>query len=412
MLKSNLKRSFLLLAGGLLLTLGCQKNLGGQKLQPKAELQASGGSNQIIAAVDDSYHLVWSDEFDGSSVDDNKWNIDNGNPGVNNEKEYYQAANATISAGNLVITAKNQSVAGQPFTSAKLTTFGKFDVTYGRIEARIKLPAFQGSWPAFWMLGSNIGTANWPGCGEIDIMEQVNTNNTILGTMHWDGGNGHVQYGSSLAANPTDYHVYAVEWDNSSIRWYVDNTLFNTGNIAGNINNTGAFHLPFFLILNLAVGGDLPGQTVNTNALPANMYVDYVRVYQKNGGTQAPPIGQSITLKGFNGKYVSGENGTHAMECNRDVAQDWEHFTVVDAGNGKIALKSMNKFVSSENGLQPITCNRTSIGDWEKFDWVINTDGTIFLRGNNGKYISSENGTQPMTCNRVSPSGWEAFLIN
>ncbi|NCD70781.1 family 16 glycosylhydrolase [Mucilaginibacter agri] len=357
-----------------------------------------------------TYQLVWSDEFDGSSVDGSKWNIDNGNPNVNNEKEYYQAANAAVTGGNLVITAKKQSVGGQPYTSAKLNTSGKFSVQYGRIEARIKMPMVQGTWPAFWMLGSNIGSVGWPQCGEIDIMEHVNTSNTILGTMHWNN-NGHVQYGSSTNTTPGDYHVYAVEWDASGIRWYVDNTLYVTGNTANNINNTGAFQLPFYIILNLAVGGDLPGQTINDGGLPTTMSVDYVRVY-KLTNTSTAPIGQTITLKGFNNQYVSGENGTQAMNCNRPTASTWEQFTVVDAGGGKIALQSMGKYVSSENGTQAITCNRATFSDWEKFDWVPTADGKVTLRGNNGKFISSENGTQPMTCTRATASGWEAFGVN
>lgn len=133
-------------------------------------------------------------------------------------------------------------------------------------------------------------------------------------------------------------------------------------------------------------------------------------------GTQSsasgPPIGSVITLKGFNNLYVSSENGTQAMNCNRSTASAWEQFTVVDAGGGKIALKAMNKYVSSENGTQAITCNRTTFGDWEKFDWIPTTDGKVTLRGNNGKFISSENGTQPMTCTRTTASGWEAFGIN
>ncbi|MDP9079818.1 MAG: family 16 glycosylhydrolase [Bacteroidota bacterium] len=367
--------------------------------------------SKTTAARAVTYQLVWSDEFNGTSVDGSKWNIDNGNPNVNNEKEYYQSANATVTGGNLVITAKNQSVGGQPYTSAKLETAGKFSTTYGRIEARIKLPAFQGSWPAFWMLGNNINTVGWPNCGEIDIMEQVNTNNTILGTMHWNGGSGHVQYGSSTTATSTDYHVYAVEWDTNSIRWYVDNTLYQTGNILNNINNTGAFHNPFYIILNLAVGGDLPGQTVNTGALPSSMLVDYVRVYAATT-TSGPPIGQTITLKGFNNDYVSSENGTQAMNCNRTTASAWEQFTVIDEGGGKVALQSMGKYVSSENGAMPITCNRTSVGAWETFTWGTNADGTITLQGSNGDFVSSENGTQAMTCNRTSASGWEAFKVN
>lgn len=358
-----------------------------------------------------TYTLIWSDEFDGTGVDGSKWNIDNGNPGVNNEKEFYQADNATVTGGNLVITARQQSVGGQPYTSAKLETYGKFSTTYGRIEARIKLPMVQGTWPAFWMLGNSINQGTpWPDCGEIDIMEHVNTTNTILGTMHWNGGSGHVQYGSSTTTTPGDYHVYAVEWDAQSIRWYVDGTLYVTGNIANNINNTGAFHNPFYIILNLAIGGDLPGNTIDNGSLPTTMMVDYVRVYSMNSA--GPPVGQTITLKGNNGLYVSGEDGLKAMNCNRTTAQAWEQFLVVDAGNGKVALQSMGQYVSSENGVNPITCNRTSFSGWEEFNWINNSDGTISLQGNNGDFVSSENGTQSMTCNRTSAQGWEKFLVN
>ncbi|MEN0052398.1 MAG: glycoside hydrolase family 30 beta sandwich domain-containing protein [Mucilaginibacter sp.] len=130
------------------------------------------------------------------------------------------------------------------------------------------------------------------------------------------------------------------------------------------------------------------------------------------GSSTTAPIGQNVTIKGINNMYVSSENGTQAMNCNRPTASAWETFTVVDAGAGKVALQSQGKYVSSENGTQAITCNRTTVSDWEKFDWVVNADGKISFKGNNGKYISSENGTQPMTCNRATISGWEAFGIN
>ncbi|WP_183572087.1 family 16 glycosylhydrolase [Mucilaginibacter sp. X5P1] len=399
---------------GIVLTLGlmvtsCKKDISStntSKTPEAVNMVKPMANNKAV-----TYQLVWSDEFNGTSVDQTKWNIDNGNPGVNNEQEYYQAANVTETGGNLVITAKQQSVGGQPYTSAKLETSGKFSTQYGRIEARIQLPMVNGTWPAFWMLGNNISTVGWPDCGEIDIMEHVNTTNTILGTMHWNGGNGHVQYGSSTTTTPGSFHVYAVEWDNNSINWYVDNTLYVTGNIANNINNTGAFQLPFYLILNLAIGGDLPGNNIDNGSLPTSMLVDYVRVY-KGVTTSGPPIGQTITLKGFNGDYVSSEDGTQAMTCTRTVAQGWEQFLVVDAGNGKIALESQGKYVSSENGTMPITCNRTSYGAWEEFTWGTNPDGTITLQGNNGDYISSEDGTQAMTCNRTTASGWESFGVN
>jgi beta-glucanase (GH16 family) len=389
----------------------CKKDLS-RTSSPAQDAQVSRPDLSTPNAKATTWQLIWSDEFNGTSVDQSKWNIDVGNPNVNNEKESYQAANLTESGGNLVITARQQNVGdGQPYTSGKINTSGKFSIQYGRIEARIKLPMVQGTWPAFWMLGTNIGSVGWPNCGEIDIMEHVNTTNTILGTMHWNGGNGHVQYGSSTTTTPGDYHIYAVEWDTNSIRWYVDNTLYVTGNIQNNINNTGAFQLPFYIILNLAMGGDLPGNTIDNSSLPTTMMVDYVRVY-KAATTGGPPIGQTITLKGNNNLYVSGENGTTAMNCNRTTAQAWEQFLVVDAGNGKVELQSMGKYVSSENGTQPITCNRTAPQAWEQFNWISNADGTISLQGSNGDFVSSENGAQAMTCTRTTAQAWEEFRVN
>lgn len=381
-----------------LLAASCAKNLN----KP-----APAGPTTPRAAT--SYQLVWSDEFNGTSLNTANWNIETGNPGVNDEEEYYQSSNISVTGGNLVITAQQQSVGGQPYTSARINTSGKVSVQYGRIEASIKLPSGQGLWPAFWMLGTNIGTVGWPQCGETDIMEHINTTSTIYGTIHWYD-NGATQYGGTTSTSPTDYHLYAVEWNAQGISWFVDNTLYATANITNNINNTGAFQNPFFIILNMAVGGDFPGLTVDNSALPAAMYVDYVRVYKAVSG---PPIGQSITLKGNNGDYVSSENGTMAMTCNRTTAQAWEHFTVVDAGNGLVALQGSNgDYVSSENGVNPITCNRVSYSAWEEFNWVSNADGSISLQGNNGDYVSSENGVNPMTCNRTTAQGWEEFLVN
>jgi beta-glucanase (GH16 family) len=238
------------------------------------------GNNNVVTPVDTTkpvkpvYALVWSDEFDGTSVDTSKWNFEKGGGGWgNNEREYYQSNNATVSNGNLVITVKKEQVGGMPYTSSRMTTQNKFSQTYGRIEARIKMPVGQGMWPAFWMLGNNISTVNWPTCGEIDIMEHINTDNLIHGSLHWNGGNTSQQ----TTSTPADYHVYAVEWDSKQIRFYVDDTLYDQESTFA----IGAFHLPFFLILNVAAGGNWPGQTVDESILPASMYVDYVRVYKQ-----------------------------------------------------------------------------------------------------------------------------------
>lgn len=225
------------------------------------------------------YQLVWSDEFNVSSIDAATWNFETGGNGWgNNEQEYYQASNAGIEDGNLVITAKKETVGSNPYTSARMTTQGKKEFFYGRIEARIKIPVGQGFWPAFWMLGSDINTVNWPACGETDIMEHINTDSTIYGTAHWDN-NGHVSDGGNTTSSPSEYHVYSVEWDASSIKWSIDSVEYHETSISG--SSVDEFHQPFFIILNLAVGGNWPGQTIDESLLPAKMYVDYVRVYQK-----------------------------------------------------------------------------------------------------------------------------------
>ncbi len=226
-----------------------------------------------------AYQMVWSDEFDSSAINTNIWNFETGGNGWgNNEQEYYQKDNASIEDGNLVITARKETVGSNGYTSSRMTTQGKKEFKYGKIEARIKMPVGQGLWPAFWMLGSNINTINWPACGETDIMEHINADSIIYGTIHWDN-NGHAQNGGNTTSFPSGYHVYSVEWDKNTINWFIDSVKYHTSNI--NTNNTEEFQQPFFLLLNLAVGGNWPGQTIDDSLLPAKMYVDYVRVYQK-----------------------------------------------------------------------------------------------------------------------------------
>lgn len=225
------------------------------------------------------YQLVWSDEFDEDSINTNVWNFERGGNGWgNNEQQYYQSDNASIENGNLVITAKKETVGSNSYTSSRMTTQGKKEFEYGRIEARIKLPLGQGLWPAFWLLGSDINIAGWPACGETDIMEHINTDSLIYGTIHWDN-NGHAQDGSHTSSSPSQYHVYALEWTASTIKWSIDSVEYYKSNILSNTQDE--FRAPFFIILNLAVGGNWPGQQIDESKLPAKMYVDYVRVYQK-----------------------------------------------------------------------------------------------------------------------------------
>ncbi len=259
-----------------LLLISCRKNFRDENKSGNT----STTTNLQVTSVTATYQLIWSDEFDGNTVNTSNWNFETGGGGWgNNEQEYYQAANAAVSNGNLLITAKKQRVKSNAYTSARMTTKGKHEFSYGKMEARIKIPLGQGLWPAFWMLGANIDTAGWPKCGETDIMEHINADSLIYGTIHWDN-NGHVQNGGNTATGLNDYHIYSVEWDSAAIRWYVDGNKYHEANILNNINSTEEFHKPFFIILNFAVGGNWPGQTIDVSKLPASMYVDYVRVYK------------------------------------------------------------------------------------------------------------------------------------
>lgn len=244
-----------------------------------------------------TYQQVWADEFTNGIS--SAWKFETGGGGWgNNEKQYYQAANATVANGILQITARKQSVGGMPYTSARMITKGIKEFTYGKMEARIKVPLGQGLWPAFWMLGGNIDQVSWPRCGEIDIMEHINAENKVYGTAHWDN-NGHAEYGGSTTTDLSGYHVYSVEWDASAIRWYIDGTKYHEVSILNNVGGTEEFHRPFFLLLNLAVAGNWPGQAVDESKLPATMYVDYVRVYQKTGTTTPTPAATTIQAESY-----------------------------------------------------------------------------------------------------------------
>jgi beta-glucanase (GH16 family) len=252
-----------------------------------------------------NWQLVWSDEFTNGISGD--WSFETGAGGWgNNEQEYYLPQNATVQNGVLQITAKNQSYGGANYTSARMKTQGKKSWTYGKIEASIALPGFQGSWPAFWMLGDNISSVGWPGCGEIDIMEQINTSASIYGSVHWKDQNGNqADYSNSGSTNIGGYHLYSIEWTTDYIRWFIDGNKYNEINISNNIGSTEEFHRSFFILLNLAVGGNWPGFSINNGALPSSMSVDYVRVYQDAGGTA--PSGVATMFKDCNyGGYAVG----------------------------------------------------------------------------------------------------------
>lgn len=242
-------------------------------------------TQSVVNTNAQDWQLVWQDEFTNGIGPDWVFETGNGRDGWgNNEFQYYRRENATVQNGQLVITAKRQNFGGYRYTSARMKTEGRKFWTYGKIEARIKMPSFTGSWPAFWTLGQNIGQVGWPACGEIDIMEHINTAPDIFATIHWSDQNGnYATYSGGTRINVTDYHVYGIEWDANAIKWYVDGRLFHQASIANGVNGTSEFSADQFLLLNMAIGGRYPGFVVDDNAFPASMYVDWVRVYQDGG---------------------------------------------------------------------------------------------------------------------------------
>jgi len=248
---------------------------------------------------------VWGDEFDGpagTGVDTARWRYDTGDgcPGVcgwgNNEKEFYTSDTANIALngqGQLAITARGATDSipcyyGRcRYTSGKLTTNGKMFADQGRVEARIKLASGQGLWPAFWMLGKNIGTVGWPTCGELDIMENHGSDPTSMSSaVHGPGYSGNtpfVHVNRFASGGVTDFHVYAVEWDSVSIRFFVDGTQHYLV-ARGSVQQYGnwVYNQQFFMILNLAVGGNFDHDPQSAAIFPATMLVDYVRVFKKS----------------------------------------------------------------------------------------------------------------------------------
>jgi len=238
----------------------------------------------FTSSFSQSWKLVWSDEFDGPAINSANWSfeIGTGNSGWgNNELQYYtnRSENARIENGKLLIAALKESYGGRSYTSARLKTQGKKFFKYGRIEALIKIPMGSGSWPAFWMLGENITSVGWPKCGEIDIMEHVNNNSQINGAAHWDN-NGHAQYSFYTNFDVSQFNLYAVEWNSTQIRWFINFKPFMTMSIANGINGTEEFQNPFFIILNFAVGGNFTAGAPITMPFPSVMEVDYVRAYE------------------------------------------------------------------------------------------------------------------------------------
>ena len=332
--------------------------------------------------------VTWSDEFNGAagtSVDGSKWSFDTGGGGFgNSELQYYTNSTSNVAhdgQGHLAITARKENPSNLQcwygtcqYTSGRLQTSSKFTQRYGRFEASIKIPKGQGIWPAFWMLGNNMGTAGWPQAGEIDIMENVGKEpNTVYGTVHGPGYSG----GASIGGNrnigtplSNAFHTYAVEWSPNLIVWYLDGAEYFRITPAGLRGNTWVYDHPFFMILNVAVGGAWPGNPDASTAFPQTMLVDYVRVsaWTDGGSTTPPPpppaSGTSALKSSFSNRCIDIPGGNpvdgarlQMYDCNGSAAQQW-------TANSDGTLRAMGKCMDPAGGalangtpLQLVTCN-------------------------------------------------------
>ncbi|USQ85182.1 family 16 glycosylhydrolase [Streptomyces phaeoluteigriseus] len=351
-----------------------------QGASPSARAAAAPAVAEARAAA-----VTFSDEFDGpagAAVDAAKWQTETGDNVNNHERQYYTAGNrnaALDGQGHLVITARRENPGNYQcwygrceYTSARLNTAGRFTTTYGRVEARMKVPRGQGMWPAFWMLGNDIGQVGWPNSGEIDVMENVGFEpSTVHGTLHGPGysGSGGIGAGYTLPggrAFADAFHTFAVDWSPNAITWSVDGTVYQRRTPADLGGRQWVFDKPFFLILNLAVGGYWPGDPDGSTVFPQQLLVDYVRV-----STDTGQPGGSGPITGVGGKCVdvagaNSANGTPVQlyDCNGTAAQQW---TV--GGDGTI--RALGKCLDVASGgtadgtlVQLWDCNGTAAQQW------------------------------------------------
>ncbi|WP_328675841.1 family 16 glycosylhydrolase [Streptomyces sp. NBC_01261] len=370
--------------------------------------------------------VTFSDTFDGaagSAVNSSKWTQETGDNVNNHEREYYTSGtnNASLDGqGHLVITAKKENPANYQcwygtcqYTSARMNTSGKFSAQYGHVEARMKIPRGQGMWPAFWMLGTDIGSVGWPNSGEIDVMENVGFEpSTIHGTIHGPGysgangiGAGYTLSGGQAFADA--FHTFAVDWAPNSIKWSVDGVVYQTRTPADVGGNTWAFNKPFFLILNLAVGGDWPGDPNSATAFPAQLVVDSVSVTTSDTAA-------GVAIKGLAGKCVdvngaNSANGTAVQlyDCNGSAAQQW---TVGSDGT----IRALGKCLDVNAGgtadgtkVQLYDCNGSAAQQWavSSANDIVNPQANkcLDVTGN-----TSANGTplQIWTCSGGANQKW------
>lgn len=238
------------------------------------------------------WELVWSDEFDGNSINRENWDFEIGYI-RNNELQYYtdREENAWVEGSNLIIEARKEEFCGYKYTSASLNTKGRHSFTFGRLEMRAKLPFGKGIWPAFWTLGESFVTEGWPNCGEIDIMELVGgdrkNDSTTYANLHWGYEGQHQNLAGSMELQTgifaDDYHIIGVEWDEKQISWFVDDIVYQTFQL--DRKGMESFQKPHFILVNLAVGGNWPGDPNEATIFPQRYYIDWIRVFRKKSST-------------------------------------------------------------------------------------------------------------------------------
>jgi beta-glucanase (GH16 family) len=371
--------------------------------------------------------VTFSDTFDGaagSAVNSSKWQIETGDNVNNHERQYYTsgANNAALDGqGHLVITARRENPNNYQcwygrceYTSARLNTAGKFTTTYGRVEARLKVPRGQGMWPAFWMLGNDIGQVGWPNSGEIDIMENVGFEpSTVHGTLHGPGYSGSGGIGGAYSlpggqAFADAFHTFAIDWSPDAVTWSVDGNVYQRRTPADLGGRQWVFNKPFFLILNLAVGGYWPGDPDGSTSFPQQLVVDEVKVTTSDGSGGGTPI------RGLAGKCVdvagaSSANGTPVQlyDCNSSAAQQW---TVASDGSIRALGKCLD--VTGNGTADGSTVQLWDCGGGANQRWVVSAAGDIVnpqankcldVTGN-----SSANGTrlQIWTCSGGANQKW------
>ena len=241
--------------------------------------------SNFAIAQQNARELIWEENFDGKSLNFENWNFELGDgcPNCgwgNNERQLYTTENHQVDNGLLTITAKKS---GDGYTSTRITTKGKKEFLYGRIEARAKLPIGHGIWPAFWMLGTNISSVGWPQCGEIDILEYVGREpDMVFTSLHTKDSHGNTVNTKKTKFSDIEegYHVYAAEWSTDKIEFYVDDILVYTFAPTVKTQDTWPFNQPFYIIVNMAIGGNFGGPKVDDSIFPQDFVIDYIRVYK------------------------------------------------------------------------------------------------------------------------------------